>query len=175
MEVLNGKNLDRISLQKVRVQVDLSDSMPLPSADGGEEARGDWLNLGGLVTDIWQAYKFEAFEQKMSMLLKPIKFLWPIGMQMEFRKHVLLRNCMQHHGGEVNGHLLEQFLQQTTSKKLEIRAKPTPVALEKWKPIIFTCDEVLALAETLLKFADAIVDAVEQRMPKTKEASQSVR
>ena len=107
-----GDNLDQIRLQKSRVQANLSDNLPLEDAEGNPEARGNWLNLSGLVSDIYHAFQFEPFSRKIVMLLKPINFNWPDGLRSLINKHVILRNCIQHHDGRLPAPFLKRWCEQ---------------------------------------------------------------
>jgi hypothetical protein len=102
IDVIRDGNKSGVKLRKSRASVDPSDYVP-DELDG--DAAG-YFTLSGFISDLWAAYKFEPFQKKIEMLLKPIDFMPDQNLMFELRKHVALRNAVQHHEGWLGDLLL---------------------------------------------------------------------
>ncbi len=79
----------------------------------------------------------------------------------EIKKHVVLRNCMQHHEGRLD----RDSMLQLGCDKVEMQGDKGNYSLEVWKKIIFSENELYALCAILRKFVDNFHDHVKKRVP----------
>jgi hypothetical protein len=98
MDVLKNGNTSALPLGKFKASFNPKVYMPTEeNSERDDPEAGQWFTIQGLIRDIWWSYKFEAFDSKTSMLFKACEYLPPQEIQREVIKHVLLRNCVQHH------------------------------------------------------------------------------
>jgi hypothetical protein len=57
--------------------------------------------MRGIIRDIWISYRFEPFPQKLSLLFNSCDFSPPEVALALIKKHIQLRNCVQHHDKHV--------------------------------------------------------------------------
>jgi hypothetical protein len=98
MDVLKNGNTSALPLGKFKASFNPKVYMPTEGdSERDDPEAGQWFTIQGLIRDIWWSYKFEPFDSKTSMLFKACEYLPPQEIQREIIKHVLLRNCVQHH------------------------------------------------------------------------------
>ncbi|WP_140873866.1 hypothetical protein [Myxococcus xanthus] len=156
-EVLIRGNPSGLKLRKAAVRLDPTDY--LPESHDGDESSGSWFTLRGIVSDMWNAFKFEPFDQKAQMLFGPIDYKPESSLHFELRKHVHIRNAFQHHGGQ----LTPEMLGRLGRDRLILAGEQGKVTILPWKQIILSGKEVMAFAESLDRFAtdfDSHIDKV---------------
>jgi hypothetical protein len=103
IEVVNNGNKAKIKIQKAKAQIDPNRYLPeddanSPIGEGGSQ----WLTVQGLISDIRKTFKFEPYKMKVQMLFGAIDFKVDDTARAELMKHVVLRNCIQHHEGQLD-------------------------------------------------------------------------
>ena len=97
-EILGHGNSSNLKLSKLKTNLDPKRYL----LDGEDAVETDvdgarWLTMRGIIRDIWISYKFEPFLQKLSLLFNACEFVAPQSALAVVKKHVQLRNCVQHH------------------------------------------------------------------------------
>ena len=162
IEVINNGNKAKIKLQKAKVQIDPNRYLPeddpnYPIGEGGSQ----WLTVQGLISDIWKTFKFEPYKIKVQMLFGAIDFKVDDTVRAELMKHVVLRNCIQHHEGQLD----QDSLRQCGVQKVVMRRAGGTYELQAHARITFTEEELLHLGELLEKVATDFSDYVDKRIP----------
>lgn len=162
IEVINDRNKANIKLQKIKVQIDPNRYLPEEDADYPiDDSGSQWLTVQGLISDIWKTFRFEPYKMKTQMLFGAIDFKLDESVRAELMKHVVLRNCVQHHEGQLDKDSLRQcgvatFVMRKAGGTYEIKA---------WKKIAFTQEELLHLADLLEELASEFSNYVDIRIP----------
>lgn len=152
-EVLDFGNTSRLLLGKFKAS--LSPMAYIPelneeSAGTRDAESGQWFTTKGLISDIWQSYKFEPFKQKAEMLFKACEYKVDAGIHSSIMKHVLLRNCIQHHERQVTADALRQAgLKEFTV----LQRNGSTVKLGRGARISFSLSELVEFAKQLDKLA----------------------
>lgn len=144
IEAMNG-NRAKLKLRKSRVQ--LSPPQELDE-DLGDESQ-NWLTVQGVISDMWRAYKFEPYKSKVEMLFKSVDFELERQAVHFIAKHVLLRNCVQHHKGHLDG----ESLQQLGLVEVRVKSAAGDVVISRGKPILLFKEELADLSSSLIKLA----------------------
>lgn len=160
VEVINDGNMSKIKLRKSRVFLSL-DQAYAEDEDITEDA-SQWLTIQGIISDIWKAYKFEPYKNKIEMLFKSIDYKWSPEKLFEFHKHVILRNCVHHHEGQLHQDLLKQL----GKKNIKILKKDGHRELTAWSKVIFTPEEINHLISLFLEFIEDFNSFIDKRIPK---------
>ncbi len=164
IEAIDNGNPHKIKLRKAQIKVD--PACYLPEADDEEEkevinSASTWFTIKGLITDIWKAYKWEPFKSKADMLFKSLDYTVNADDFFEIKKHVIIRNCMQHHEGCLD----RDSLKQLGRERVEMKKEDGMYSIEVWQPIKITEQEIFSLCELLKKFANEFHTYVKQRIP----------
>jgi hypothetical protein len=162
LEVLQNDNKSRLKLRKISTKIDLSQFNM--DEDGIIGSGSEWLTLQLLIADIWKSYKYEPFETKIGYLFDSVEFKIKAEEKEFLKKHILIRNCIQHHDGELNAHLLK------TIGKDSIKIKNSSAKgkeIKKGNEIILSKEEVLLLFEFMNKIVMDFNAQIEKRV-KTK-------
>ena len=162
IEVINNGNKSKIKLQKAKVQIDPNRYLPdedpdYPVGDAGSQ----WLTVQGLISDIWKTYKFEPYKMKVQMLFGAIDFKLDDTVRAELMKHVVLRNCIQHHEGKLD----KDSLRQCGVAKVTMRKVGGTYELKTWEKIVFMEEEVLHFSDLLEQLAVEFSEHVDNRIP----------
>lgn len=117
----------------------------------GDPESGQWFTVKGLIKDIWNSYRFEPFTQKAEMLFKACEYKIEGEIQRVITKHVLLRNCIQHHeGGTVDADALRMGgVREFTL----VGPRKSTMTLGSGAKIFFPQQELFAFAKNLDKLA----------------------
>jgi hypothetical protein len=161
IEVINNGNRSKIKLQKAKVQIDSNRYLQEDDPDYLiDEGGSQWLTVQGLISDIWKTFKFEPYKMKVQMLFGAIDFKPNDAVRAELMKHVVLRNCIQHHEGKLD----KDSLRQCGVAKVVIRNAGGTYELKAWAKITFTEEEVLHLGDLLENLATEFSDYVDTRI-----------
>jgi hypothetical protein len=148
IEVFANGNRSELKLRKIRATLE-PDTYPIEDA-GDSEGESDWFNVHGLIGDILRAYKFEPYKEKVDILFRTLEFKPDEAIARELRKHVLLRNCIQHHEGQVTA----DTLRLAGTQKFVIRGdNGSDIELGAWSVITFSVSELRAFAKALTDLA----------------------
>ncbi len=163
IEAIESGNPNQIKLRRASVRVDPSCYLPAPEDVGNEDVSSSvpWFTIRGFISDMWRAYKWEPFKSKTEMLFRSLDYTPSEHALFEIRKHVLIRNCMEHH----QGHLDRDSLSELGRNKLELLDEKGALTIDVWKPITLPQREVSALINLLVKFATDFDEYVGKRIP----------
>lgn len=156
IEVIQDGNRSNLRLRKSRANLSPGDYL---SEDMDGDVRG-WFTLSGLISDLWASYKFEPYAAKLDMLLKPIELQPPADLMFELRKHVLMRNAIQHHEGWISQPLLTDL----GRPDIPVLTPAGPGALKIASAIVLPIEEIRAFDRALRTFAALLDERVEERV-----------
>ena len=156
VEVIQDGNGSNLKLRKAKATLTPSDYLP----DDIEGDVGGFFTLAGLISDLWASYKFEPFQAKLDMLLKPIELQPPADVMFELRKHVLLRNSIQHHVGWID----QKLLGDLGRAFVPVMTAAGPGRLDDRSAIAFPVEEIQAFGQNLLAFGRLFDERVEERV-----------
>ena len=160
-EILGQGNSSNLKLNKLKANLEPKRYLVSDGEDPIETAHEErietdsegaqWLTMRGIIHDIWISYRFEPFPQKLSLLFKSCDFNPPDAALTLIRKHVQLRNCVQHHDRRVT----KDALKLCGVEKFDIsEGDGTETSLAAGSPIRFTLAEVDRLSATMKDIAD---------------------
>lgn len=155
-DVVRDGNKSNTKLRKSKPNVNPSDYVP-------EEFANDdsgFFTINGFISDLWASYKFEPFEKKIEMLLKPVDFKPAPDVMFELRKHVALRNAVQHHEGRV-GRDLTASIGRTS---VPIAGPLGNERLEAGATVQFPVEEIRAYGHVLRSLAQAFDAHIETHL-----------
>lgn len=165
IRAIGSGNPHNIKLRKSNVRIDTSKYLPdLNEDDDNDSNTGDashWFTVRGLISDMWKAYKWEPFNDKTSMLFKSVDYPAEEACMYEIRKHVILRNCIQHHEGGLD----RDSLKQLGREELEIRTDQNSYMIKAWEAVILHENEIYHLCDMLLRFANEFHEHIRVRIP----------
>ena len=149
VEVIDSGNPSNIKLRKSQVYLSPSQYIPKDAIEEENQFEGGrWFTLKGIISDMWRAYKYEPFKNKIDMLFKSIEFSWDPKKVQEITKHVILRNCIQHHEGVLH----KDVLKQLGLNKVIMIDNDGQYEIEVWKQIYFSDKELYLLCDLLMDF-----------------------
>jgi hypothetical protein len=163
-EVFSEGNRSRLKLGKFKASLNPAHYIPndpdgepaVPDADSAE-----WFTMRGLIKDIWLSYKFEAFRDKTDMLFRACEYKIDPSLQQELKKHVQLRNCIQHHQRRVNN----DSLKMAGVKKFTLVADDgKSIQIGAGDKISFSTKEIIAFARALVQLASNFDTQVRKRV-----------
>lgn len=157
IEAIDQGNPSKINIRKSKVNLSPGSYVP----EDVDEDGATWFTLKGIVSDMWKAYKFEPFNNKLDMLFKSVGYACNRDTRFELLKQVLLRNCIQHHGGQLE----PSCLKQCGVESFTIRDKDTSHEIVKWKMIFFTVKELQNFCSHLTSFAEDFNTYIDKRIP----------
>jgi len=162
-EVLDYGNTSKLKLSKFKTSLNPTTYIPDEgeSISRGDAESGQWFTTKGLITDIWNSYKFEPFKQKTEMLFKACEYSIPSETQRMITKHVLLRNCIQHHEGGVTADALRVAGVHDFTL---LGSRGSKVKLGSGAKISFSVHELFAFAKDLDKLATTFDSHTRQRI-----------
>ncbi len=147
IEVIDGGNPSKIKIRKSQVYLAPSQYIPEDSLEEGYSGDviegGRWFTLKGVVGDMWRAFKFESFKNKIEMLFKSIDFEWDTTKLSDITKHVVLRSCIQHHEGVLDN----ESIKQIGLAKVLMHDKNGLYEIGPWKSIWFSDVELSHLCD----------------------------
>ncbi|CAF1786146.1 hypothetical protein [Bacillus subtilis] len=153
MEVLSDGNNSNLKLSKSSAKIDLSRH---------DEMTGEWLTIQMIIGDIWKSYKFEGFKDKLAKLIKPFNYKINSNIKKTILKHVLIRNCIQHHNWGLDS---SSLIQMQIGESIEIlKEDNTTIEIQKERKIVLTKEEVIKLIDDLIIFADTFSSCVSSRV-----------
>lgn len=149
IDVINDGNPSKIKIRRSRVQLEphryAPEDMPY------DNDANQWFTLQGVITDMWAAYRFEPYRQKLGMLFSAVDFEADKAVIALLNKHVALRNCIQHHGGQLD----KGALDDCGVSKFQIKSASGSFELNVWKMIVLTEEELMELSNRLEQLAIA--------------------
>jgi hypothetical protein len=102
-EILGQGNSSNLKLSKLKANLEPKQYLMAGDEEpvGTDTEGAQWLTMRGIIRDIWISYRFEPFLQKLSLLFKSCDFSPPEVALALIKKHVQLRNCVQHYDKHV--------------------------------------------------------------------------
>jgi len=160
IEVLQNGNKDKIRLRKSSAKIDLSKHNLYEEGLDDDGDGSNWLSLSMLISDIWHSYEFEPFQEKYDRLTKSLEFKAKDLLKEFILKHVLIRNCIQHHDWQLDAPSLKSI----GKTKIEIATNDKPIEIMEWKTIHLTKEEIDSLFDVLKQFVTDFNDYVDKRV-----------
>lgn len=143
IEVINNGNAGKIKLQKAKIHIDPHHYQPDEDLDDPlSSGATEWLTLRSLITDLWKGFKFEPYKTKLQMLFGAVEFKLEEKVQSELTKHVMLRNCIEHHEGKLN----KDSLRHCGTTNVTMLKADSIYELKAWDKIVFTVEELIHFA-----------------------------
>ena len=161
-EVINNGNRSNLTIRKTTVKVDPNRYVPDDDPDypiGNDGAQ--WLTVQGLLSDIWKSFKFEPYKQRLQLLFGSVQYSIDDATRSELVKHVILRNCIQHHEGRLD----KDSLRQCGMEKLTLKNGEGQYNLKAWDEIRFTEEELMSFATTLKTLGIEFSKYIDTRVP----------
>jgi hypothetical protein len=159
IETIQDGNPHKIKLRKSQIKVDNASYLP-EDVDVGDEG-ATWLTIRGFIRDMWITYKWEPFKNRTDMLFKSTDYVIAPALFDEIKKHVIIRNCMQHHEGRLD----RDSLNQLGKDKIPMKKDGDVYYIDVWKPITIFDDELYSLFAILELFAEDFHKHIKQRIP----------
>lgn len=160
IDAIENGNPHRIKLRKSQIKIDFASHLPEPD-DEDDDTIDSALTIRFFISDMWKAYKWEPFNNKMNMLFKSIDYKIDKDFSYEIKKHVIIRNCMQHHEGSLDRDSLKQLGKQS----IEMKNTGGTYHIEAWKPITIKAEEVYSLYDLLKGFVEDFHKHIKNRVP----------
>lgn len=146
LEVLQRGNKSKIKLRKSAIKIDLSKHKN--HEEGFDDEASEWMTLQMLISDIWSSFQFEPFDEKLEKLLTAVDYKMDPELKSFIRKHIFIRNCIQHHDWKLDGSVKKMLGQ----KSIKIWNGGTPIEIYEWKTITLTTGEIGLLYENIKRF-----------------------
>jgi len=165
IHVLDQGNPSKLRLSKFKVNLNPSDYIPADTNSVSErdrEREGQWFTLKGFVSDVWLSFRFAPFHSKKDMLFGACEFQINAGIDQQLKKHIELRNCIQHHSRMVTSDALEHAGVKEFSVLMENKKI---VKLGAGKPIRIPLAELRVFAESIVGLAQALDEHMGERVP----------
>jgi len=157
VHVLSHNNPDSINLKSMSARIGL-DQISGKMNDG---AGDHWLTIHQIIGDIWKDFKFLPFKDKFKEIMNCIDFKHDPARIADINKHIVIRNCIQHHRWE----LVDDVLKTIGLDKIRIlNDKGKYLTIEKWKLIVLTPEEVNYIIDTLADFCIEYAMYVKERI-----------
>lgn len=137
-----------IKLRKINVSADPGSYLPEDYEDIGEEGKY-WLTIQAMISDIWRAYKFLPFKDKFENLIKAVDYKANADNRDMIFKHVVIRNCIQHHDWQLEKISLESLGRDN----IEIVSPSKSIVVKAWQKIPLTFEENIKILEALENFS----------------------
>jgi hypothetical protein len=156
-EAIDQGNPSKINIRKSKVNLNPVEYVP----EDVDEDGATWFTLRGIVSDMWRSYKFEPFSNKLDMLFKSVEYVVDRETRFELMKHVLLRNCVQHHGGQLE----PTCLTQCGVESFSLLSGDGVHEIQKWKMVKFSPEELQKFCGILVSFAEDFNTYIDRRIP----------
>jgi len=160
IDAIENGNPHRIKLRKSQIKIDFASHLPEPDEED-DDTIDSALTIRFFISDMWKAYKWEPFNNKMNMLFKSIDYKIDKDFSYEIKKHVIIRNCMQHHEGSLDRDSLKQLGRQS----IEMKNTGGTYHIEAWKPITIKAEELYSLYDLLKGFVEDFHKHIKNRVP----------
>lgn len=160
-EVILRGNPYGIKLRKASVRLDPSHYAPAELRPGEETP--EFLTLAGVVSDAWRDYSFEDFSTRTDMLFKAVNFAPDPTQNAEIKKHVEIRNCIQHNHSKLS----PESLRRLGLKVILVRTSNpgNPIAIGAWQRISLTVEELTTFCDVLTALGDDFKAHVDRHVP----------
>lgn len=158
--VILENNPHGIKIQKTSVKLSLENYQP---EDNSDLENSEFFTLHGVLTDLWNAYKFEPSSKKIDILFKCVDFSPNAEVKRQIKKHIEIRNCIQHHEGRLIPYSLKELGLESIIIQSSNPEKPNLV--KGWEEIILTDIEIFYLCDILSSLAQDFSKHIDVRIP----------
>lgn len=155
IEVLENGNKSKLKLSKKNVKLDLN------KMDGD-----DWLTIANIISDVYDDYRRTGFTDKLSRLTKPLDYEMSKQdkeLRHEIIKHVIIRNCIQHHNWNLDRDSLNYSLPNADSIEVMSDENST-IEINKYKRIKLSKTELYEIIDKLNSFAETLSSRVGEKI-----------
>jgi hypothetical protein len=159
IEAIQDGNTHKIKLRKSQIKVDYASY--LPEDEDVDDEGTTWFTIRGFIRDMWIAYKWEPFKNRTDMLFKSTDYAIDPSLFDEIKKHVIIRNCVQHHEGRLD----RDSLKQLGRDRIPMKKDGAIYYIDAWKPITIFDEELYSLCFILEQFAEDFHKHIKQRVP----------
>ena len=159
IDVLKDGNRSQLKLRKSAVKMDLSKHNHSEIGILDEEGV-NWMSLQMFISDIWHSYMYESFDEKYKRLTKSLEYESEQEIKDLIYKHVVIRNCIQHHDWQLHADMLKSL----GKNQILIETDTKPIEIAQWKIIKLTKEEMNLLFINLKKFVIDINEHVNNRV-----------
>lgn len=157
IHVLNNNNPDSIKLKSFSVKLDLTSLSETSDKIPGSH----WLTINQIISYIWKDFKFQQFKERFNEIQKSIDYIGNKKYIDVIYKHVVIRNCIQHH----NCVLEKTTLKPLGANRIEVLDNNgKKVVIKEWEKIIISVNEVKLLNDTIITFVNEYAKYVKERI-----------
>jgi len=157
VHVLRDNNPDSIKLRSMSSRINLQEI----SEDSVDGISNHWLTIHQIISNIWNDFKFLPFKDKFKEIMACIDFNYPPDKISEINKHIVIRNCIQHHKWQ----LVPDVTRTIGQDKIRIlNDQGKHINIEKWKHIGLTVTELKHIIATLEDFCFKYCEYVRARI-----------
>lgn len=90
----------------------------------------NWLIKNQIISSIWHAFKFEPFNEKIKSIPKSVGLKWDPRLIEYLKQAVAVRNCFQHHSGQLHQDALRTI--NGNAESITMRDKNGTYQVNKW-------------------------------------------
>lgn len=154
---IEHNNFDNIKLSKINARIDMKNMQ----IEDDKFQRDQSLTLRMMMKNIWDNFKFLPFKEKFNEIVNSVDFDLSEEDKIAIRKHIYLRNCIQHH----NSHIQNDISKNIGRNDIPILNNNNKlIYIKEWGKIELSFYEVMALKETLAAFCNNYEKHILQRM-----------
>ncbi|MDX6158390.1 hypothetical protein SIA70_20075 [Bacillus subtilis] len=160
IEVLENGNKSKLKLAKKNIKLDFNKHV-YKDMDGD-----DWLTITNIISDVWDDFKRTGFTDKLSRLTKPLDYEMSKQdkeLRHEIIKHVIIRNCIQHHNWQLDRDSLNFSLPNTDSIEVMSDENST-IKINMSKRIKLSKTELYEIIDKLNLFAETLSSRVGEKV-----------
>ncbi len=151
----------KLPLPKAKFSID-TDGIDHPHMMG--EDMENWLIKQQIISSIWKAFMFESFQLRVSAIPKSVGLKWDSRITQHLRTAAVIRNCFQHHFGQLSGDCLKVLGKDV--KMISICSGGKEININKWEMIDIHPDEFLSLCRTITEAVNMLSNHVHEHIRK---------
>lgn len=95
-----------------------------------DEQSENWLIKNQIISSIWKAFQFESFNEKIANIPSSVGLRWDPAIVKYLKKAVAVRNCFQHHSGQLHQDVLKTIDSGATS--INMKNNEGTYQVNKW-------------------------------------------
>jgi hypothetical protein len=142
---IEANNFDQIKLSKINVRIDMKGM----HIEDDSFQRDQALTLRMIMKNIWDNFKFLPFKEKLNEIVNSVDFHLNEQDKLAIRKHIYLRNCIQHHNSQVQNDISGSIGRNDIPL---LDNNNEVVYIKEWGKIELSLYEVMALKKILADF-----------------------